>query len=72
MRFCLGLELVACLMDIDRGWGCRVRMAGFSGSGLNMVTSLDLSNVSVHVTSGMMVFVSASSSSSSWFGLAFA
>jgi hypothetical protein len=28
------LELVACLMGIDRGWGCRGRVAGFSGRGL--------------------------------------
>jgi hypothetical protein len=44
----LGLELMACLMGIDRGWGCRCRMAGFSNGGLNIVTSLDLLNVSVH------------------------
>jgi hypothetical protein len=44
----LGLELMACFKGIDRGRGCRHRMAGFSNGGLNIVTSLGLLNVSVH------------------------
>jgi hypothetical protein len=38
-------------MDIDRGWGRRGRVVGFSTGGLNIVTSLDLLNVSVHESS---------------------
>jgi hypothetical protein len=38
-------------MGIDRGWGRRGRVVGFSNGGLNIVTSLDLLNESVHESS---------------------